>query len=125
MYSVIAPSSIAAVSSLRSASKAGFSASPAMLYSRSFWLSASTSAAACWMSSCSQTGSTMSASNAAYSCAADLLCSLYLALSASMAACRSVLSSMSWMSANSLSYCASISLFTAAKPSAAATMAFS
>ena len=125
MYSASAPSSMAAVSAFRSSSRAGFSLSLAALYSRSFWLSASMSAAACWMFSCSHTGSTMSANSAAYSCAAVLRCSLYLAFSASMAACRSVLSSMSWMSAYSLSYCSSICAFTAASPSAAATMAFS
>ena len=47
MYSVIAPSSMAAVMAFRSSSSAGFSVSLAALYSRSFCVSVSTSAAAC------------------------------------------------------------------------------
>ena len=46
-YSVIAPSSIAAAMALRSSSRAGFSVSPAALYSRSFRVRVSTSEAAC------------------------------------------------------------------------------
>ena len=47
MYSVIAPSSMAAVMAFRSSSRAGFSLSFAALYSRSFCVRASTSDAAC------------------------------------------------------------------------------
>ena len=61
----------------------------------------------------------------AYSNAAARRSVLYLAFRASMACWRSVLFSISWIRAYSLSYWASKELFTAAMPSAAATMAFS
>ena len=86
MYSVIAPSSMAEVRALISARIAGFSLSEAALYSRSFWFSRSTSDAAFWTSSCSQTGATIPDKSCAYSIAAFRRSSTYFALSASIAA---------------------------------------
>ena len=123
-YSVNAPSSMLEVSWFSCGRKDFFSASvEAALYCRSSCIKSPTCVFAVWISLCCHTGITTSAISWAYSMAAARRSLLYLAFRASSAACRSVASSISWITAYSLSYCVSRAELTEAMPSAAATMA--